>query len=577
MYWCRTSTSVAARAAAPGELSRCSQPAAALHRPHRSRTDVVHRTAALTHSQRLVHMPTLTLVHRWMNKVSRGLASSLMSSPPSSSTPSLASTATSNDAVDVTLASGSGAAVQKTKLRIARPSPRSISHVKQKPLFPGMYRRVSMFEGEHVYNYGRHTFTIMRDSVAMGIIPAGCILGCILNQVPSLPAIPFEVQCVCMAGLFVLSRLMAAGRRNRCTKDLTGRHVVLTGGTSGIGKATAAQLAKMGANVTIIAKDSSHAAAALGYVRSHAKNSEEQQIILHTLNLEDFIAVREYCKRARQSHRSIDILVNAAGVLQQKHVTTRFGDDMQLAINFLGPYLLTEGLLPLVEAARGRIVYVACAAHVGVKGNVVKTYLCGRGVWSPRVADKFDGLEQYGFTKLGNIFHAQELALRSYPQLEKNSVSSRLTRRQQAIGAAGGRKQPSTRRSAYAAAAEAAAASQASGTGVAAATEIVDIEPRFTCCACSPGGVVTNLYRSIPFAVTFKYLYCLYILIMRTAWEGSQTVVNCCVRDDFKNGGYYMNTRYQPAGLSAAACDVAERDQVMAWVYHKMKPYMKWD
>ncbi|CAJ1026868.1 putative short chain dehydrogenase/KR domain/Enoyl-(Acyl carrier protein) reductase [Leishmania shawi] len=486
--------------------------------------------------------------------------------------------ATSGDAVAATTARGSGAAPQRTKLRTARPSPRSISHVKQKPLFPGMFRHVSMFEGEHVYHYGRHTFVIMCDSMAMCIIPAGCILGYVITHMPSLPVISFEVQCVFMASLFVLSRLLAAGRRNRCTKDLTGRHVVLTGGTSGIGKATAAQLAKMGANVTIIANDSPHAADALAYVRSHAKNSAEQQIHLQTLNLDDFIAVREYCKRMRQSNRSIDILVNAAGVLQAKHRTTRFGDDVQLAINFLGPYLLTEGLLSLVEAAHGRIVYVSCAAHVGVKGNVVTTYLSGRGVWSPRVANKFDGLEQYGFTKLGNIFHAQQLALRSYPQPEKSCMSSRLTRQQQVIKTAGGNKQSASRRSGYAAAAaEAAVASQASGTEAAGDMAAVNIEPRFTCCACSPGGVVTNLYRSIPLGSTFKYLYYLYILVMRTAWEGSQTVVNCCVRDDFKNGGYYMNTRYQPAGLSKTACNVTEREQVMTWTQNKMKPYMKWD
>ncbi|CBZ34576.1 short chain dehydrogenase/reductase, putative [Leishmania donovani] len=501
-----------------------------------------------------------------------------MASPPSApSAPSAVSKAASDDIVAATTASGSGEAAQRVKLRSARPSPRSISHVKQKPLFPGMFRHVSMFEGEHVYHYGRHTFTIMRDSVVMGIIPAGCILGYIVTHMPSGPVIPFEVQCLFMAALFVLSRLMAAGRRNRCTKDLTGRHVVLTGGTSGIGKATAAQLAKMGADITIIAKDSPHAAEALLYVRSHAKNSVDQQIHLQPLNLDDFIAVREYCKRARHSNRSIDILVNAAGVLQEKYVTTRFGDDMQLAINFLGPYLLTEGLLPLVEAAHGRIVYVACSAHVGVKGNVVQTYLSGRGVWSPRVADKFDGLEQYGFTKLGNIFHAQQLALRSYPKPAKSSVSSRLTLQQQVIGTPGGRKQPASRRSGYAAAVEVAAASQASGTEAAGATATVNIEPRFTCCACSPGGVITNLYRSTPFSGTFVYLYYLYILVMRTAWEGSQTVVNCCVRDDFKNGGYYMNTRYQPAGLSKTACNVAERDQVMTWVHNKMKPYMKWE
>jgi len=88
---------------------------------------------------------------------------------------------------------------------------------------------------------------------------------------------------------------------------------------------------------------------------------------------------------------------------------------------------------------------------------------------------------------------------------------------------------------------------------------------------------MTNLYRSVQWSGTFHYLAPLYLLIMRTAWEGSQTVVNCCVRDEIRNGGYYMNTKYQPSGLSKTACDVAEREQVMAWAYSKMKSYMKWD
>ncbi|KAG5503523.1 hypothetical protein JKF63_05663 [Porcisia hertigi] len=578
MYQHHSSASVVLKTAASRVMSRRLPLGAALLRLHRGCEDGFHGTTSLAHCYGLAHTSAFAVRRHWMSEGSRGLVPPISAShPPSSSVPLAATTASSDGVVAATSSNGSGAAAQRIKMRSARPSPRSISHVRQKPLFPGMFRHVSMFEGEHVYHYGRHTFTIMRDSAAMGIIPAGCILGYIITHMPSWPVIPFEAQCVFMACLFVLSRLMAAGKRNRCTKDLTGRHVVLTGGTSGIGKVTAAQLAKMGASITIVARDSPHAAAALAYVRSYAKNSADQQIQLQPLNLDDFIAVREYCKRARKNHRPIDILVNAAGVLQEKHTTTRFGDDMQLAINFLGPYLLTEGLLPLVEEARGRIVYVACAAHVGVKGNVVSTYLSGRGVWSPRVANKFDGLEQYGFTKLGNIYHAQQLALRSYPQPEKNNASSRLTRQQQVNETVGGCKKPLSYTSGYAAAAAAAAASQASRTEATSSTATVNIEPRFTCCACSPGGVVTNLYRGLPLAGTFKYLYYLYILIMRTAWEGSQTVVNCCVRDDFKNGGYYMNTRYQPGGLSKAACDVTEREQVMKWAYNKMKPYMKWD
>lgn len=462
-----------------------------------------------------------------------------------------------------------------------------------------MFRHVSMFEGEHVYQYGLHTFTIFKESMAMGIIPAGCLLGYVVTHLPNCPPVPFEFQCAYMAVLFVLSRVVAAGWRNRAVKDLTGRHVVVTGGTSGIGRATAAQLAHMGAHVTLLAKESTHAQPAMRYVQQHARDATAQEIRFHALDLEDFIAVREYAKRARQHGVPIDILVNAAGRMQQHHVVTRFGDDVLLAANFLGPYLLTEGLLPLVEAAHGRIVYVACSAHVGVKGNVVSTYLSGRGVWSPRVADKFDGLEQYGFTKLGNIFHAQQLALRSYPEFQKGSRASRLTRQQPMAsfnagssgaggsgggGAGGMRKTASAgRRSGYAEAAAAAAAAEVAASragksgnkaGDAAA---VQIEPRFTACACSPGGVITNLYRDVPLAGTFKYFYYVYVLVMRTAWEGSQTVVNCCVRDDFKNGGYYMNTKYQPAGLSKTACSVQEREQVMAWTFNKMKAYMKWD
>ncbi|KPA79279.1 putative mitochondrial beta-ketoacyl-ACP reductase 2 [Leptomonas pyrrhocoris] len=470
------------------------------------------------------------------------------------------------------------------KLRTARPSARALSQVKQTPHFPGMFHHVSMFEGEHVYNYGRHTFTIFKESIAMSIIPAGCLIAYIVTHLPNFPIIPFEFQCLYLVALFAVSRVVAAGWRNRQVKDLTGRHVVVTGGTSGIGRATAAQLAQMGAHVTLLARDSPHAQPAVDFVRRHAKDAAAQEICFHALDLEDFILVRDYCKRARRRQVPIDVLVNAAGRMQQHHVVTRFGDDVLLAANFLGPYLLTEGLLPLVEAAHGRIVYVACSAHVGVKGKVVSTYLSGRGVWSPRVAGKFDGLEQYGFTKLGNIFHAQQLALRSYPESSKGSRASRLTRQQPMTAAGGSHYSAGTgtsRRSGYEDAAAAVAATDTSSgksnSHDPSTPAQVSIEPRFTACVCSPGGVITNLYRDVPLAGSFKYLYYLYALVMRTAWEGSQTVVNCCVRGGVKNGGYYMNTKYQPAGLSKTACSVTEREQVMTWTSNKMKAYMKWD
>lgn len=446
------------------------------------------------------------------------------------------------------------------KMRIARANSagRSFARVQQAAHLPGQYRQVLKFEGEHVYHYGHHTFTIFRESMAMGIIPGGCLFAYALALLPGCPPMSLAFQLAYLTALLLLSRWAAAGRRNRIVKDLTGRHAIVTGATSGIGQQTAMQLAGMGADITMISVETPQdAEAAVKRVRKCCKASSEQRIEYVKVDLSDFIAVREYCKKMRQQQQAIDIIVNAAGVLQQHRVATRFGDDVQLATNFLGPYLFTEGLLPLVEAVHGRVVYVSCSAHVGIKGSVVAKYLSGRGVWSPKSSASFDGLEQYGFTKLGNIFHAQQLAVRAYPDALKGSRATRL---------AGQIKYQSS-------ASVPATASSSASAGTAAMSQ----EPRYTTCVCTPGGVMTNLYRSVQWSDTFHYLAPLYLLIMRTAWEGSQTVVNCCVRDEIRNGGYYMNTKYQPSGLSKTACDVAEREQVMAWAYSKMKSYMKWD
>ncbi|KEG09544.1 putative short chain dehydrogenase/reductase [Trypanosoma grayi] len=434
--------------------------------------------------------------------------------------------------------------------------PRKLSQAKQTPLYPGMYRRVKKFEGEHTYDYGRHTFTILREGSTFAILPLGCILAYAATYLAPFAALPFGLQASYLVVLLGISRLSARGRRNRERRDLTGRHVVVTGGTSGIGRETAAQLAAMGADVTVLSRNGPHVDAAMAYIRRFARG-EAQQVRFTALDLADFIAVRDYCKRARQQKMSVDILVNNAGLMHQQQVFSRFGDDEQLAVNLLGPFLLTEGLLPLVTVSGG----VACSAHVAVKGNIVSTYLSGRGLWSPRVRDKFDGLEQYGFTKLGCIYHAQDLAVRSYS--DASSVVPHVITT----------TTPTTTHGRIAIQTSSNASSRgdennANGDGAA---------PQYTTCVAVPGGVVTSLYRHVPLAATFRWGRYVYLLFMRSAREGSQVVVNCCVREELVNGGYYQNCRYSPSGLSAAACSVGERKSVLAWVRRKMQPYMRWE
>ncbi|ESL10244.1 short chain dehydrogenase/reductase [Trypanosoma rangeli SC58] len=438
-------------------------------------------------------------------------------------------------------------------MRLLRP--RKLSQAKQQPLFPGMCRQVKHFEGEHIYNYGLHTYAILREGSTFAVMPLGCLAA---YAATFFVAVPFQMQIMSSLLLIACSRYFARGRRNKEWKDLSDRHVIVTGGTSGIGRETASQLASMGADVTVLSRDGPHVAAAMAYIKRFAK-SDTQQIRFTALDLTDFIAIRDYCKRAQQQRMVVDILVNNAGVMQQQQVMSRFGDDEQLAVNLLGPFLLTEGLLPLVAENGGRVVYVSCSAHVAVKKNIVSTYLSGRGLWSPRVRDKFDGLEQYGFTKLGCIYHAQDLAVRSYANAAKPLTSTvpamatavTTANRNNSGGSSGPRKDDAN-----------------DGSGNA---------PRYTTCVAVPGGVVTNLYRHVPLATTFRWCRYLYLLFMRTSREGSQVVVNCCVREELVNGGYYQNCRYSPSGLSACACSVKERKSVLAWVKRKMQPYMRWE
>jgi len=322
----------------------------------------------------------------------------------------------------------------------------------------------------------------------------------------------------------------------------------------------------MGANIHVIShnKDAAHVKAALDVIQKASQSSpflrsnsedniadevlEKPEVVFTSVEFTDLVQVRDFCRRMRAAGTPIDILVNNAGILTQSQTITKFGDDEMLAVNLLAPYLLTEGLLPLVEKAAGRIVNVSSSSHVAVGNLAVPKYLSGRGgLWSETaVGHKYDGLEQYGFTKLGLIFHAQELATRSYPK-----------------------KEPLSRQ------AQAAAALQSAA--VLNAPAFPQQRPRYLSCSLTPGGVVTNIYRRVAYRVIFEYLYYVVLLVLRTPYEGSQTVVNCCVRDDLVNGGYYMDCTYRPAALSRVACDVKERAAVLEWVNKKLQPFMKWD
>jgi NAD(P)-dependent dehydrogenase (short-subunit alcohol dehydrogenase family) len=138
--------------------------------------------------------------------------------------------------------------------------------------------------------------------------------------------------------------------------SLRGHTVVVTGATSGLGRAAASQLAELGARVILVGRDSEKAEATRQEIVATTGN-DNVAVALADLSL--LADVRKLAKRLLKEP-SIHVLVNNAGVLLNQRTTTAEGNETTLATNLLAPYLLTQMLLPrLRESAPSRIINVS--------------------------------------------------------------------------------------------------------------------------------------------------------------------------------------------------------------------------
>jgi retinol dehydrogenase 12 len=188
---------------------------------------------------------------------------------------------------------------------------------------------------------------------------------------------------------------MAAG-------DLRGRTFFITGATAGIGRAVAEGLAARGATLIIGARSDARAQET---VRALRQLYPQLECSVVALDLASLASVREAARRVLASGRPIDVLINNAGRRAGHGGTTADGFDVTIETNHVGPFLLTELLLPALTAApQGRIVNVASRAHARVR-----RFNWGALARPPRIRG---GLYIYAMSKLMNVLHAKELARR---------------------------------------------------------------------------------------------------------------------------------------------------------------------
>ncbi|HEX8731090.1 MAG TPA: SDR family oxidoreductase [Ktedonobacterales bacterium] len=183
--------------------------------------------------------------------------------------------------------------------------------------------------------------------------------------------------------------------------DLTGRSILVTGATSGIGYAAARDLARMGAAVTLAGRDPARVNASVDQIRRETGVTAVDGLVA---DLSSMAGVRELASAYLASHDRLDVLLNNAGAWFTTRQTTVDGYERTFALNHLAPFLLTHLLLDQLKASGpARIITVASMAHNGQRINLDDVN---------NARPPYQGLRVYGESKLANIMFTYALARR---------------------------------------------------------------------------------------------------------------------------------------------------------------------
>jgi retinol dehydrogenase-14 len=192
------------------------------------------------------------------------------------------------------------------------------------------------------------------------------------------------------------------------TPSMTGKTVLITGGTGGIGRAAAIGLASMGARVGITGRDQARAELAAEAI---SRESGNPAVDVFVADMSSQAEIHRLADEVLSAYPRLDVLLNnVGGFWAHRHVTAD-GLEHTFALNHLAPFLLTNLLLErLTASAPARIVTVSSGAHA--MGKIDFDDLLGEA--------KYSGQQAYNQSKLANVMFTYELARR----LEGTGVSA---------------------------------------------------------------------------------------------------------------------------------------------------------
>ncbi len=186
----------------------------------------------------------------------------------------------------------------------------------------------------------------------------------------------------------------------RPESSMSGKVCIITGGSSGIGKATALGLANKGANVVMVGRDRSRGEATRTEI---VEKSGNELVDLMPADLSSQESIRQLAEDFTSRYGRLHVLINNAGVFISKRTVTVDGIETTFAVNHLAPFLLTNLLLDVLKAsAPARIINVTSSGERS--GTINFDDLQGEG--------RYSGFRAYNQSKLAMILFTYELARR---------------------------------------------------------------------------------------------------------------------------------------------------------------------
>jgi NAD(P)-dependent dehydrogenase (short-subunit alcohol dehydrogenase family) len=189
---------------------------------------------------------------------------------------------------------------------------------------------------------------------------------------------------------------------------VTGKTVVITGGTSGIGQVAAEALAGMGARIILIARDPARGEMAMTRLRANGPGAAHA---IHYADLSRLAEMKRVGREIAAAEPRIDVLINNAGAIFSRREVTEDGLELTFAVNHLAYFVVTHLFRDkLVASAPARVVSTSSQAHMGARLNFDDL----------QFRQGYSGFKAYGRSKLCNILFTRELARR----LESTGVTA---------------------------------------------------------------------------------------------------------------------------------------------------------